>query len=142
MEMLLTLAESILRDHPAPAMPFGDLLVQVREHPSCSSVDGAKLLGVLKSAPDRVKILDPARGPWRPREGGSAPSPDAWVALLGTPRSGPSATSGTPALRILRESVRWLARGVDERSTSEVARWHRMVLEEAAVRERWTGRAA
>jgi hypothetical protein len=42
----------------------------------------------------------------------------------------------------LRETVRWLGRGVDPRSAREVSRWYAIALAERALREAVAKRAA
>jgi hypothetical protein len=42
----------------------------------------------------------------------------------------------------LRESVRWLGRGIDPRSPREVSRWYAIALAERALREAVLKRAA
>ncbi len=64
---------------------------------------------------------------------------DTWVVAVQGPDTPPDAPRA--AVR-LRESVRWVALGMDARSRIEVSRWYAIALAERAAREAVTRRAA
>lgn len=129
MDPLLRAAEAALRQSAAPALRLGDLLRQVRSDTRDLMLDAERLLGVLRAHPHRFRILDPWRGPWRfIREpgpsGASRTELDPWVVVVSDPAEGDGA--GHPSARRMRACVRWLAAGVDTRSTRSLARWCRV----------------
>jgi len=98
------------------------------------TLDGARLRGILEAYPDRFRLLDPWRGPWRTLArdvGAHAVDIDVWVVATSEPGGAPE---GARTVLKLRESVRWLGRGIDPRSPGEVSRWYALVLSERAVR--------
>ncbi len=142
MDPIAECAERALHDHPHPALRLSELVELVAERMD-RSLDGARLRALLESHPERFRVLDPWRGPWRfpSHRGGDHDRPrDVWVVGVGEPGDRPD-PSGGAALK-LRESVRWLARGVDARSPQEVSRWYAFALAERALREVMEQRAA
>lgn len=142
MNPIAVCAESTLRQHPHPALRLSELVELVAERVD-RTLEESRLRSILESYPDRFRILDPWRGPWRvvPRddpEEGSARA--VWVVAVVDPTQPPD-HPGAAALK-LRESVRWLGRGVDPRSPHEVSRWYAIALSERAVREAVVRRAA
>ncbi len=133
-------AEDALRAHQHPALRLSELVDLVAERID-RGLDAARLRVLLEEHPERFRVLDPWCGPWRlpTQERGLARPGDAWVVIVTDPGDPPD-TSPT-ALR-LRESVRWLGRGVDPRSPTEVSRWYAIVLAERAAREAVARRAA
>jgi len=134
-------AETALRQHPHPALRLSELVELVAERLD-RTLDGSRLRSILESHPDRFRILDPWRGPWRATLAGTS-SPalgDVWVVAVVDPDRPPE-HPGSLALK-LRESVRWLGRGVDARSPQEVSRWYAIALAERALREAVSRRAA
>ncbi len=142
-------AARILEEHPHPALRLAELLPGVAERVD-RTLTAERLRNVLAEHPDRFKLLDPWRGPWRTGPSGTGapddperladPFGDVWVVLLGEPASArpdPRAPTVT-----LRESVRWLARSVDPCSAVDVSRWYAIVLTERASREAVARRAA
>ena len=123
-------AEQELRAHTHPALRLFELLDLVAERID-RSLDAARLRAVLEEHPDRFRVLEPWCGPWRPGAADRGRRPDP-----GDPPEAPRT-----ALK-LRESVRWLGRGVDPRSSIEVSRWYAIVLAERAAREAVVRRAA
>jgi hypothetical protein len=147
MNPIVICAESALRAHPRPAVPISELVELVAPRIDRSlGVD--RLRAILEEYPDRFRVLEPfpAR---RLRRHGATLEPDevsrivveseAWAAWIGEPGEPPDAPK--VALR-LRESVRWLTRGIDTRSTVEVRRWYVIVLSERAASAPSVDRAA
>jgi hypothetical protein len=134
-------AESALRQHPHPALRLSELVELVAERID-RTLDEARLRSILEDHPDRFRILDPWLGPWRTtvtREPEGARR-DVWVVAVVDPSQPPDHPAAA-ALK-LRESVRWLGRGIDPRSPHEASRWYAIVLAERAVREAVARRAA
>jgi hypothetical protein len=139
MHAIARCAETALRSSPHPALLLGELVELIAK-----SVDRgltpARLRTILEDHPDTFRILEAWQGPWRSREPAVREAhTEAWVVAIAGPGS-PSDTAGT-ALR-LRESVRWLGRGVDPRSRLEVSRWYAIALAERSAREAVARRAA
>ncbi|HUF76873.1 MAG TPA: hypothetical protein VMM35_11375 [Longimicrobiales bacterium] len=142
MNPIVACAESALRQHPHPALRLSELVELVAEQLD-RTLDEARLRSALESYPDRFRLLDPWRGPWRATLAGSCDelaSHDVWVVAVMDPTQ-PPIHAGTAALK-LRESVRWLGRGIDPRSPREVSRWYAIALAERAIREAVVKRAA
>jgi hypothetical protein len=142
MNPIAVCAESALRQHPHPALRLTELVELVAERVD-RALDESRLRAILERHPDRFRILDPWRGPWRgaaTRDGGEARRHDIWIVAVVDP-SHPPDHAGPAALK-LRESVRWLARGIDTRSPREVSRWYAIALAERAVRDAVVRRAA
>ena len=77
-------------------------------------MDAGRLRSVLELHPERFRVLEPWSGSWRGGPVGRAARSDrAWVVGIADPGAAPDAPAAS--LR-LRESVRWLSRGVDPRS--------------------------
>lgn len=143
MNAIAACAESALRHHVHPALRLSELLEVVAERVD-RTLDVARLRATLEAHPDRFRILDPWQGPWRTVLRDAARNPrkaiDVWVVVLSDPDDPPSGEGG--ALIKLRESVRWLGRGIDPRSRTDVSRWYAIALAERAVRESVAKRAA
>lgn len=149
MNPIATYAATVLEHHPSPALR----LTELRE-PVADRVDRnltiARLRAALAEHPDRFKLLDPWQGPWRSGAAGAGapddparmrdPEGDVWVVLLSEPHAGAVALPSTALT--LRESVRWLARSVDPRSSVDVSRWYAIALTERASRRAVARRAA
>jgi hypothetical protein len=141
MNPIATCAESALREHAHPALRMRELVDLVARRVD-RSLDATRLRTVLESYPDRFRILDPWRGPWRsvlaadPECGLAC---DVWVMAV-APLDHPP--GGTPMAVKLRETVRWVGRGVDPRSPRQVSRWYAIALAERALREAVAKRAA
>jgi hypothetical protein len=135
-------AEHVLREHPHPALRLSEL-VELLAGPLDRTLDEAKLRTVLERYPDHFRLLDPWRGYWRTvaREGdGPTRHRDVWVVALEDPDRPPADCGGT-ALK-LRESVRWLGKGMDPRSPGDVTRFYAIALSEREVRAALLKRAA
>lgn len=136
-------AEEALHATPHPALRLTELreLVARRAGPSLTL---GRLRTTLEGRPDRFRILESWKSPWRVREAasssdGPAGARDAWVVAVSDPDRPPDAPK--PALT-LRESVRWVALSLDSRSRMEASRWYAIALAERAAREAVVRRAA
>ncbi len=116
------LVERILNRSMAYAMPLPLLVEAVNREIGGPGVSPEDLLRSLRSRPDLFRTLDPLVGPWRRIaalrrvDGGWAP--DLWVVGLSPGRRPRSAFVSR-----LTESLRCLAKQVDERSTTATTRW-------------------
>jgi hypothetical protein len=141
MHPIAAFAEGALREHTHPALRLRELVELV----TCRvdrSLDGSRLRAILETYPDRFRILDPWRGPWRSVLGADEDATlacDVWVIAVVAPDRPPE---GPPVAAKLRETVRWIGRGIDPRSQREVSRWYAIALAERALREAVTKRAA
>ncbi len=141
MNPIAAFAESVLREHTHPALRLRELVELVARRVD-RSLDATRLLAILESYPDRFRILDPWKGPWRgvfADDPGHAPTCDVWIVAVAAPDHPPG---GPPVAVKLRETVRWLGRGIDPRSPREVSRWYAIALAERALREAAVKRAA
>jgi hypothetical protein len=142
MDPIASCAERTLRRSAHPALKLSELLEAVSESQD-RTLDAGRLRAILEAHPDHFRILEPWKGPWRSppgtlvaREGPG----EAWVVAVTDPEDPPDGAG--PAALKLRESVRWLARGVDGRSPAEVSRWYAIAMSERAVRRALVRRAA
>lgn len=145
MDALAHSAETILRSQVAPALRLAELLEHVRADTGVRSLQADRLRTALELHPDRFRILDPWRGPWRFVRGGPMPSAvgGPWVVVVGDPGDQGAATDARSSVeRRLSASVRWLGMRVDARSGRAVTRWHRMVVAEGAARDVLSRKAA
>ena len=131
--------ERFMEAHPHPALRLSELLPPVADAVD-RSLSAERLEEVLSEYPDTFRLLNPWQGPWQVGDLGVPLIGDAWVVLLGRPS--PSSPSPGGAVGTLRETVRWLARGIDERSALAVSRWHVIALSERETRKALTRRAA
>ena len=139
MDAIARCAEAALRIHAHPALRLSELVEIVAEEIDHGLTD-TRLRVILDDYPAHFRILEPWHGPWRPR--GSVvqeATPQAWVVAVGDPGDPPDTPQTT--LR-LRESVRWIGRGLDPRSRMEVSRWYAIALAERATREAVVRRVA
>ena len=140
MNPISSLAEAVLGRHPFPALRLSELLELVAERVD-RALDARRLRAVLEEHPERFRVFDPWRGPWRSVvAAGSGGNTDPWVVLVSETAVEPD-VDGRTALT-LRESVRWLGRTIDARSATDVGRWYAIVLSERASRRAVTRRAA
>jgi len=143
MNQVLRHAEAALRRHPAPALHLQELLGLVRASSDERTLDAPLLRTLLEAHPERFRLLDPWQGPWRLSGVGADPgerSGDPWVVMVTDP--GDQDLAGPRPAARLRESVRWIARGVDPRARRDLIRWHTLVLAERGAREILARRAA
>lgn len=142
MDPIASCAERTLRHSEHPALKLSELLESVSELLD-RTLDAGRLRAILESHPDRFRILEPWRGPWRSASGtlsAKEGAVEAWVVGVTDPEGPPDGAAPTAVK--LRESVRWLARGVDIRSPAEVSRWYAIAMSERAVRTALARRAA
>jgi len=138
MDVLAATAETVLRRHPSPALRLGELHRLVRSALRDSSLQLDRLTRTLVAHPDRFRMLDPWRGPWRhvaesPAVGAGR---DPWVVAVSDPGGEGEAARAEGPVDRLRASVCWAAAGVDDQSTWSLARWHHLALSESRARER------
>ena len=141
MHPIAAFAENTLRAHSHPALRLRELVDLVAQRVD-RSLDGARLRAILDAYPDRFRILDPWRGPWRSvlsDDPDDPPMADVWVVAVAPPDHPPG---GPPVAVKLRETVRWLGRGIDPRAPREGSRWYAIALAERALREAVVKRAA
>lgn len=137
MNPIATHAESALHNAPHPALRLTELLELVSRSAG-RSLTLERLRTALEDHPDRFRILESWSGPWRVRPE-TVEERDAWVVAVEGPDTPPDAPGS--AIR-LRESVRWVALGLDGRSQLEVSRWYAIALAERATRAAVARRAA
>ncbi len=145
MDALVRSAETVLRSQAAPALRLTELLRFVRLDTGVRTLDAGRLRAALEARPDRVRLLDPWRGPWRFVHGGPEPVPSSepWVVVVGDPGDqGAAQDTRASVERRLSASVRWLGMSVDAQSGRALTRWHRMVVAESAARDVLARKAA
>jgi len=142
MDPIVSCAEQVLRESTHPALLLSELLESVAERVD-RTLKAPRLRGLLEAHPERFRILEPWKGVLAAGAGALLAREgvgDAWVVAITLPEPPPD---GDPvAAVVLRESVRWLARGVDCRSGMEVARWSSIAVSEREVRKELLRRAA
>ena len=111
-------AESALRSTPHPALRLTELL-DVLSGPYDRGLTAARLRSILEDHPERFRILESWRGRWRAGDDPGESADHTWV--VGVTEPGEPPDTPKTALR-LRESVRWLGRGLDGRSRMAVSR--------------------
>jgi len=134
-------AEAALRRHPHPALRLGELVALIADDID-RGLTPARLRPVLEDHPERFKVLDASIMRWGADPSGAGvgdADADAWAIAIHDPDEPPDLPP--QALR-LRESVRWLGRGIDPRSPMEISRWYAIVLAERAVRAAVVRKAA
>lgn len=130
MEVILAAAEQTLRRAGVPALRLSALLDEVRTLTGMRSLDPERLRHLLEARPDRFRVLDPWRGPWR--FVASAPGPaqgETWVVVVHDDGDAPGEGESPGVARRLHASVRWLALHVDPASARTVMRWKGLLLE-------------
>lgn len=105
------------------------------------SLTAGRLRPILERHPESFRVLDALPGTWRASandpEGGSEMQ-YTWVVVLGLPQPADREDEPLPSFRTalrMRESVRWLARGLDGRSRVDSTRWDVIARAERATRE-------
>ncbi len=136
METIVQAAETVLRNHPAPALRLSELRRLVCSRMPAVGPGTARLRSTLEARPDLFRVLDPRRGPWRavPDEARPPAFGEPWVVVVCDP---PGAERGKHRIDLahrLRASVRWLGLGVDVSSPRELARWQEVALSEGEAR--------
>lgn len=143
MDALLRAADAALRRSPSPALALSHLAEEVRAATGTRALEPRDLLSALRRHPDRFKILDPGKGPWRfAVRGSGSPAEEPWVVSLGDPESPPEGYLADRLQRRLRESVRSVAVALDADSPREVLRWHAMWVGCASLARIFPKRAA
>jgi hypothetical protein len=142
MEHVLSAAEQILRASGAPALRLNALLDELHATTGERSLQAPRLRALLEGNPDRFRVLDPWRGPWRPvaREPGPGRG-EPWVVAVRDHADGTGAYAAPRLILRIRECVRWLGLDLDAASVRRVVRWEGMLVEGMAA-ERALRRAA
>ena len=122
-------AETALRNHVHSALRLAEL-EELRRERYDPSLTIERLRLVLRDYPSRFLILEAWNGRWLSNLTGEV-ARDPWVVLVADPDRG---RDEPRAANTLRESVRWLARGVDPRSRLDVSRWYAIAVAERAAR--------
>jgi len=136
MEHVLSAAEQILRASGAPALRLDTLLDELRATTGERALQGPRLRTLLEGRPDRFRVLDPWRGPWRTVAGAAAPlRGEPWVVAVRDHGDGAGAYAAPRLSRRIRECVRWLGLDLDVASARRVVRWHGLLLEGMAAEQ-------
>lgn len=143
MNPIATCTEHFMAAHPHPALRIGEILAPVAERAD-RSLTAARLRTALAEYPETFRLLDPWQGPWRARVASTSRNEadadaDVWVVLLA---DGGGGVGPAGPVTTLRESVRWLARGIDPRSSLSVSRWYAIALAERESRRAIANRTA
>lgn len=134
MENVLGAAEQILRNSGAPALRLGLLATELRNSLGSLAPAGPRLRTLLEGHPDRFRVLDPWRGPWRRLGEAHAPGEaDPWVVAVRDLGDTGACSGGHPLARQVRENLRWLALNVDPSSPASIIRWQGMLAEGMAA---------
>ena len=133
MEAIMSHAEEVLRQHPAPAMALIELQRRLHESRRACAPSAANLRVLMEHCPDRFRVVDPWRRPWLHGQDGTGGQAGHVLVI--------SITRGSSNDR-LRESVRWIARGTDVRSPRSVARLYALLLAEDGTRPHLRQQAA
>jgi len=140
MEAIISHAEEVLRHHPAPAMALTELQRRLRERRPAYAPSCASLRVLMEERPDRFRVVDPWRRPWLHTPGEHSEEARD-VLVMAITRASSNDGRLAPDER-LRESVRWISRGVDMRSPTSVARLYALLLAEGGTRPHLRQRAA
>lgn len=131
----------ILRAHSDPALRLPEV-VKLMGGRVDRNLTSARLRPILERHPESFRVLDALPGGWdvgaHTLAEGEAGMQHVWVVVVGplvSPQlDGDEARIPLTALR-LRESVRWLARGLDGRSRVDTSRWDVIARAERETRE-------
>jgi hypothetical protein len=136
MEHVLSAAEQILRASGAPALQLHTLLDELRATTGERSLQAPRLRSLLEGRPDRFRVLDPWRGPWRTvaREGAPVRG-EPWVVAVRDHGDGTGAYAFPRLVRRIRACVRWLGLDLDVASARRVVRWQALLLEGLAAEQ-------
>ena len=136
MEHVLSAAEQILRASGAPALQLTALLDELRATTGERSLQAPRLRALLEGRPDRFRVLDPWRGPWRPvAPSDSITRGEPWVVAVRDQGAGTGAYASPRLIRRIRECVRWLGLDLDAASVRRVVRWQALLLEGLAAEQ-------
>lgn len=132
MEYVLSAAEQILQNAGVPALRISHLLREIQAStPGTGALDALRLRTLLEASPERFRVLDPWRGPWRlvarvgPEESGEQ---EPWVVAVRDHGDG-AARDGHRIVRRLHDTVRWLALSLDPLSARSMVRWNELLTE-------------
>jgi len=136
-------AEAVLHASPHPALRIGELFNLLTQRLG-RHLTRATLRSTLDEQPERFRVIETWAGRWSLEDAsGDGPAvrreSDAWVVAVRAPDAPPD---GPPTALRLRESVRWIALGLDGRSRLDASRWYAIALAERATREAVARRAA
>lgn len=149
MDALVDRAAQAATRHPAPALRIRDLARIVQQ--SGAGVSDTVLLAALRRDPGRFRLVDPWRGPWSTLRRNTSPMGDSddprndgtTSSLLDGPRLVPAPGSkswspgpSAPTIQRMRQTMIRLGWRIDDSSPTDLARWHRLVLESTRVRAR------
>jgi hypothetical protein len=149
METLAETTARLVARHPLAALSLQEVVHLLRRESPGPPPDEEFLLQALQRRPDLVRILDPWQGVWT-HLGASDPS---WLPLLREQGLSPRwplvvavaevrpADAAPPGggLDLLRRSLLWLARNVDDGSPLKLTRWCRILREHRAIVESISG---
>ncbi len=131
---LIAHIEEVLRSHATAAIPLEELLrILLEEHDR--TLDLERLRMTLLDHPGRVRLVDSITT----LACGGAVHRRSWVVSVALPDS---RDFGRHPRERMRESLRWVARGLDHRSTLAVSRWEALASAELAVGQRYHDGAA
>lgn len=134
MEHVLSAAEQILRASGAPALRLTALLDELRATTGERSLQAGRLRSLLEGRPDRFRVLDPWRGPWRPvAQTDAEDQGEPWVVAVRDGGDVTAAYASPRLVRRIRECVRWLGLDLDAASARRVVRWQALLLEGLAA---------
>ncbi len=129
MNPLADYAHEAVRTHPAAAMRLSDLLLSVAPRAD-RSLTVPRLRRLLSDHPDRFRIVDAWDARWPEACDPDRAEERAWVVAVDDRCALLTKRAGR-----LRESVRWLSRAIDPRSTADLGRWEEIAVEEEALRQ-------
>jgi hypothetical protein len=117
-------AATVLRRHPAPALPIGEIRTLLFGSPGGRPLAEDALLRELRRRPDLVRVLESPPRRW------AGAGPRSWI-MARVPGDGEAPTLLASRLRA---SLRHLGEGLDSGSALALARWERLLREEARLR--------
>jgi hypothetical protein len=133
-DTVLSAAEAVLARHPAPALRLAHLVERLRADGTDAHLCQKRLRGLLERHPERFRVLDLWRGPWRPLRDRGVPDELEWDCWVAAVTDGEDPPGGDGVAGRMRDTVRWLARRLDARSLHQVTRWCRLALAEEMAR--------
>ncbi len=117
-------AATVLRRHPAPALPIGEVRTLLFGSPGGRPLPEEVLLRELRRRPDLVRVLESPPRRW------AGAGPRSWI-VARVPGDG---EARTPLSARLRASLRHLGEGLESGSALALARWERLLREEERLR--------
>ncbi len=134
MHPIAVCADAALRQHVHPALRLQELVDLIAGRVD-RTLDAARLRSILAIYPESFRLLDPWHGRWTIAADPDQDEPDLCIDVWVVGVSEGAPPPGAPTALRLRESVRWLARGVDPRSPTDVGRWYAIALADRALRD-------